>query len=221
MIEQVSGNADVPGDVVGVGSALPASLDPDGFRARSGLRERFILYVGRIDENKGCRQMFDFFRRYRQETGSALKLALIGRPVLPIPRDEAILHLGFLPDQEKWNALAACELLVMPSRYESLSMVTLEAWWARRPVLANAKCAVLRGQCLRSNGGLYYSSYDEWAEALGLLEREPQLRQALGENGRRYFDSHYAWDVVEKKYLDLIARVRGAPASSSAGRLDG
>ena len=116
------------------------------------------------------------------------------------------MPLGFLPDQDKWNALAAADLLVMPSRYESLSMVTLEAWWAERPVLANARCEVLRGQCQRSRAGLYYSTYEEFRETLALLESDDALRHALGSSGRRYFDAHYAWDVIERKYLQLLAR---------------
>jgi glycosyltransferase involved in cell wall biosynthesis len=216
MIRRVSGNEAVPGDVVGVGSLLPSAQDPEGFRRRHGLDGPFALYVGRIDENKGCPQLFEYFRRYRAETGSALRLALIGKPVVPIPQDAGLVHLGFLPDQEKWDALAACQLLVMPSRFESLSMVTLEAWWARRPVLANAKCDVLRGQCQRSNAGLYYSGYDEFRETLALLESDPALRAALGGNGRRYFDAHYTWEIVERKYLDLLERVREEDAASAA-----
>ena len=212
MIQRASGNAAVPGDVVGVGSSLPGALDPGEFRRRHRLDGRFLLYVGRIDENKGCRQLFDFFRRYVGETGSAMKLVLIGQEILQVPRDPAIISVGFLSEQEKWDGLAAADLLVIPSRFESLSMVTLEAWWAERPVLANAKCEVLRGQCLRSNAGLYYSSYDEFREALLMLERDAALRQALGKNGRRYFDAHYAWPVIERKYLDLIARASTAPA---------
>jgi glycosyltransferase involved in cell wall biosynthesis len=213
MIEAASGNRDVPGEVVGVGSALPDDLDPERFRKRHGVDGRFILYVGRIDQNKGCRVLFSFFRQYRETMGSPLKLVLVGQPILEIPRDSGIVPLGFLPDQDKWDALAAADLLVMPSRYESLSMVTLEAWWAERPVLANAKCEVLRGQCQRSNAGLYYSSYDEFREALALLERDEALRRALGKNGRHYFDAHYAWDVIERKYLDLFERVRTGRAA--------
>lgn len=207
MIERASGNACVPGDVVGVGSRLPTQpVDGAAFRRRHALDGRFALYVGRIDENKGCRQLFDFFRRYRAETGSTLTLALVGKPVIPIPPDPGIRHLGFLSDAEKWEALEACELLCMPSRYESLSMVTLEAWWAQRPVLANARCDVLRGQCQRSRAGLYYAHYDEFRETLQLLEGDAGLRRAMGANGRLYFDSHYAWDVIERKYLELLAR---------------
>ena len=57
-------------------------------------------------------------------------------------------------------------VLVMPSYYESLSMVALEAWALGKPVLANARCDVLLGQCLRSNAGLYYENAAEFAAAL-------------------------------------------------------
>ena len=53
---------------------------------------------------------------------------------------------GFLDDADKFDAIAASELLIMPSYFESLSMVALEAWALGRPVLANAKCDVLQGQ---------------------------------------------------------------------------
>jgi len=215
MIHRASGNQEVPGDVVGVGSALPQRTDPEGFWSRHGIEGPFALYVGRIDENKGCRQLFDFFGRYLRETGSSLRLVLIGKAVLPIPRDPAVLHLGFLPDQEKWDALAAADLLFMPSRLESLSMVTLEAWWAGRPVLLNGKCEVLRGQCRRSNAGLYYTSYDEFRETLSLLESAPAMRETMGRNGRRYFEENYAWDVIERKYLALLEAARG-PAGGRA-----
>ena len=54
----------------------------------------------------------------------------------------------------------------MPSPYESLSMVALEAWGLGRPVLASARCDVLVGQCVRSNAGLYYEDAREFVAAL-------------------------------------------------------
>jgi len=213
MIQALAGNEKVPSVVVGVGSEVPQNPQAHRFRQKHRIKGPYAVYVGRIDENKGCRELFGFFRRYRDETGSPWRLVLVGKPVLSIPPDPGILHLGFLPDQDKWDALAAADLLVIPSRFESLSMVTLEAWWAERPVLANARCEVLRGQCQRSNAGLYYSSYEEFREALVLLEGDPGLRSALGRNGRRFFEANYAWDVVERKYLALLARLRGEAAA--------
>jgi glycosyltransferase involved in cell wall biosynthesis len=98
----------------------------------------------------------------------------------------------------------AADVLVMPSFYESLSMVTLEAWALGRPVLANAKCEVLKGQCLRSNGGLYYENYGEFREALRLLLSDQRLRASLGANGLAYYNANYTWDIVEHKYLKIM-----------------
>jgi hypothetical protein len=95
----------------------------------------------------------------------------------------------------------------MPSYFESLSMVTLEAWAMGKPVLANGRCDVLRGQCIRSNGGLYYQNYQEFRETLDLIERNPSLAKALGDNGRAYYRKHYDWPVIERKYLDMLHRL--------------
>jgi glycosyltransferase involved in cell wall biosynthesis len=91
----------------------------------------------------------------------------------------------------------------MPSPYESLSLVLLEAWALGAPVLANGRCRVLRGQCLRSGGGLAYLGYEEFAAAAGLLLERPDLRAALGRQGRAYVEREYAWEGVLAK-LELV-----------------
>jgi glycosyltransferase involved in cell wall biosynthesis len=207
MINEVSGNHDVPGDVVGVGTEVPGRPSGEAFRRKHNLAGPYVLYLGRIDENKGCHKLFEYFLRFKRETGSEVKLVLAGSTVMQVPSDPDIHYLGFLGDVEKFDALDGAELLVMPSFYESLSMVVLEAWALGKPVLANALCDVLKGQCLRSNGGLYYETYPEFKEALSLLLSSPRLRAALGENGRRYFEANYAWDVIERKYLALLSRM--------------
>ena len=203
----------LPGEIVGVGSALPSSMDGPAFRKRHGIAGPFLLYVGRIDLNKGCPELFDHFLRYLKETGSKLSLVLIGRALLELPPDDSIKALGFLDDADKWNALAACMALAIPSKLESLSMATLEAFFAERPVVANAACAVLRGQCRRSGGGLYYSNYDEFREILATLERDAALRARMGRAGHAYFQKHYAWPVILEKYLRLISAAKQAKAA--------
>ena len=212
MLEAALGHT-LPGDIVGVGSALPSAMDGAGFRERHDILGPFLLYVGRIDLNKGCPELFDHFLRYRRDTGSSLKLVLIGRALLELPKDDSILGLGFLEDAEKWNALAACMALAIPSRLESLSMVTLEAFWAERPVVANANCAVLRGQCRRSGGGLYYTNYEEFRGILEILEGDAPLRVRMGQAGHAYFEQNYAWPVILEKYLRLIAAARRIKAA--------
>jgi len=95
----------------------------------------------------------------------------------------------------------------MPSYLESLSMVALEAWAMGKPVLANAKCDVLQGQCIRSNAGLFYANYAEFAEAMRAIDTTPSLQAALGSNGRAFFERHYSWPVLEKKYVDMLQQL--------------
>jgi glycosyltransferase involved in cell wall biosynthesis len=221
MIQAVSGNYEVPGVVVGVGSEVPSDPQADRFRQKHGFEGRFAIYVGRIDENKGCQELFDYFERYLSDSHSALSLVLVGQSLLPIPRHPRIRHLGFLDDRDKFDAMAAADLLLVPSYFESLSMVTLESWALGRPVLANGRCDVLRGQCMRSNAGLCYESYPEFRATLQSLEKSRRFRSALGANGRRYFREHYEWPVIERKYLGLFDRLGKEPPRSAMEPLPG
>lgn len=211
MIQAAAGNQNVPGVVVGVGSEVPAHTDAQRFRSSFNIHRPFALYIGRIDENKGCRELFEHFRRYAATFPRGLDLVLIGSAIIPVPDHPRIHHLGFLDDLDKFDALAASDLLIMPSYFESLSMVALEAWGMGKPVLANGRCDVLQGQCIRSGAGLYYETYEEFAEALYSLESNGPLHARLGRNGREYFLTNYAWDVIERKYLDMLDGLRRTP----------
>lgn len=221
MIQAVSGNEGVPGVVVGVGSDVPRNPQPGRFRQKHNLRGPFAIYVGRIDENKGCGELFHFFEQYLREGEGNLSLVLVGNSLLPIPEHPRIKHLGFLDDTDKFDAMAAADTLIMPSYFESLSMVALEAWALGRPVLANARCDVLKAQCIRSGGGLFYENYAEFAGALRALEQNRWLAAVLGRNGRRFFREHYDWPVIERKYLDMFERLKGEQAPSAMEPLPG
>ena len=211
LVHALSSNTHVPGVVVGIGSEIPAATDPERVRAAYGLTNPFIVYVGRIDANKGCADLFRHFLDYVDRSGRLLDLVLIGTAVLPIPAHPRIRHLGYVSDQDKFDVIAAADVLVMPSPYESLSMVALEAWALGKPVLASGKCDVLVGQCLRSNGGLYYNDAAEFSAALDTLLADSHTAAALGDHGRRYYEEHYAWPVIERKYLDMFEQLRSNP----------
>jgi glycosyltransferase involved in cell wall biosynthesis len=206
LVEDASGNRGLPSVVIGSGLKLPPADPAIDFRAKHGLTRPFLLYVGRIDKNKGCVTLFAYFRKFRQETGLDIDLVLAGRSVVPIPEDPHVRHLGFISEEEKVAALGQCALLVMPSPFESLSVITLEAWKLGVPVLANARCKVLMGQCLRSNGGLFYHGYAEFAEGLRLLLEQDGLARRLGEQGRAYVDREYAWETIDARMESLFER---------------
>jgi glycosyltransferase involved in cell wall biosynthesis len=221
LIHAAASNAHVPGVVVGIGSEIPGSVDSARAKARFGLTEPYVIYVGRIDANKGCGELFDFFIRYAAEHPTAPTLVLVGNPVLDIPSHPRIRHLGFLDDQDKFDAIAGAAALVMPSYYESLSMVALEAWALGTPVIANARCDVLLGQCLRSNAGLYYANTAEFGAVLDRVLGDATLAASLGRNGRQFYDRHYSWPVIERKYLDMFAWLSSNPPAHAMENLPG
>src|SRR5215203_1674911 len=221
MIHAAAKNEAVPGVVVGVGSDVPERADAARFRSKFKLDRPFAIYVGRIDENKGCKELFQHFRRYAATFPRGLHLVLVGSAIMPVPDHPRIHHLGFLDDRDKFDALAASDLLIMPSYFESLSMVALEAWALGKPVLANAHCDVLKGQCVRSNAGLYYENYEEFVEALYSLESNGPLNALLGRNGREFFTRNYSWPVIERKYLDMFAQLKKAEGGQAVEPLPG
>jgi glycosyltransferase involved in cell wall biosynthesis len=210
LIERVTANAGLPGDVVGTGLNRPAVVPVDEVASRLDLLGDYLIYVGRIEPEKGCAVMIDHFLRYQRETRANLTLALLGRSTMEIAENVHLQWLGVATEAEKLAAIARARALVMPSRHESLSMVVLESWMMGRPVLVNGDCEVLRGQVLRANGGLYYRRYEEFAAAVDTLRAEPDLADALGRQGQAYFEANYSWDVVLGKYEALLAKVKAA-----------
>jgi glycosyltransferase involved in cell wall biosynthesis len=190
---------------------FPSHLTSRGavFRRRHRLHGPIVLYGGRIDPGKGCEELIHYFSEYVKEGGDAT-LTLMGAKLMSLPEEPFIKFAGRLSDRERLQALEAATVVVVPSPYESLSLLALEAMSVGTPVLVNARSAVLVEHCVRSNGGLYYADRDEFVECLGLLLTNERLRQALGRNGREYVRRNYRWDVVLAKYERLFAKLRGA-----------
>ncbi len=204
IINRISGNDKVFGDIVGVGSEIPNDFNPERFKNKYNIKNSYFLYIGRLDENKGVPQLFDYFLRLVEGQEIDMDLVLIGKEKIKIPNHKKIIHLGFLPNKDKFDALKGAEFLIIPSQYESLSMVSLEAWAIGKPVVANGKTEVLKGQCIRSNAGLWYENYDEFKEVIKLLDNNKYLVKELGRNGIDFFHKNYSWDVIKEKYKRII-----------------
>ena len=197
--------------LVGVGVDEPPESDPSRFRAESGVGDRpYAIYVGRLDPSKGVLDLVEHHRRYREAADKPLDLVLIGGGEIDLP-DEPWLHvLGFVSEQQKHDAVAGAEVVVLPSPYESLSLVQLEAWMHGRPTLANAESPVLAGQSSRGSGGLWYENASEYAVMLDFLGRSRPLGDAIGRQGRRYVRSAFTWRSVRDRWLDALAEVGGS-----------
>jgi len=203
LIEEKITEACLISDIGGVGIEVPAKTDGDSFSRKYHL-ENYMIYVGRIDVGKNCHILFDYFQRYKHRNPNNLKLVLMGRNEIAVPQNDDIVNLGFVSDKDKFAGIAEADFLILPSEFESLSMVILEAFAMEVPVLVNGVCNVLRSHCLKSNGGLYYKNYEEFEGCVNYMLNHPAECKAMGMNGSVYVAENYKWSVIVDKLGKLI-----------------
>ena len=197
----------IESDIVGLGVDVNENAQDIDLEKTFGIKDDYVVYIGRIDESKGCKEMFEYFLEYKKAYGSNLKLVLAGKSAMEIPRNKDIVTLGFVSEDEKVNLIRKSKLLILPSKFESLSLSTLEAMYLKVPVLLNGKCEVLKQHAILSNGGLYYENKWEFIETLDYLIKNFEITERMGENGRRYVDKYYKWDAIIKKLKEAIKYV--------------
>ncbi len=170
----------------------------------------YLLYSGRIDPNKGCGELFDYFLQFKEEHPSNLRLVLTGKDDIAIPDHPDIDFRGFVSEEEKFALMAGASVYMMPSAKESFSIVTLEAMAQKAPVLASGASEVIVDHIRRSEGGKIYDEYSGFASALAELMRDANLRREMGERGREYVLTNFTEEIIKR---DLIAAVEACVAA--------
>lgn len=198
--ERIWGRGD--GDVLGMAVERTALAEPEA-------RDRpYLLYCGRIEAGKGCDEMLQAFER--MPSRGRVSLVLTGADHLGLPDSPDIEYLGFVDEERKRALMAGAAAFVMPSRYESFSIVTLEAMAQRAPVLVNGASEVLRDHVRSSGGGICYDSPTEMAARMELLlALAPDARARMGEAGRAYVIDHYREEIVRDGLLGRVEAVTG------------
>jgi glycosyltransferase involved in cell wall biosynthesis len=191
-----------PSAIIGSGLDPAPSADLSSLTSL-GIRDPFVLYLGRIDPNKGCETLIRHYLRY-VEAGGTVPLVMAGPSSMDIPQHPLIRTLGFVSEPVREALLRGARALIMPSPYESLSMVLLEAWNHGRPALVNARCKVLRGQVTRADGGLYYANAIEFAAGLDYLLTHDATADAMGRQGLAYVEREYRWPTVIDKIETVL-----------------
>jgi glycosyltransferase involved in cell wall biosynthesis len=192
---------DLPGRVVSM--AIEANV-----REPQWAPVPYLLYSGRVDPNKGCLQLFDYFITFKNTHPSNLRLIITGKDDIPVPKHKDIEFRGFVSDEEKFRLMSGAMLFMSPSPNESFSIVTLEAMAQSTPVLANNASTVLAEHIKDSGAGRVYSDYQSFTAALTELSTNDDLVAHLGQRGRDYVLSRYQPDIVRKS---LIAAIESVP----------
>ncbi len=185
------------------GRVVAMSLDTDS-REPARLENPYLIYCGRVDPNKGCIEMFNYFIEYKRQNPSNLRLLITGKDDMPVPPHPDIDFRGFVDDEEKLSLMAGAKMFVMPSGNESFSIVTLEAMVQRAPVLASGVSDVLVDHVNESGAGRIYEDYGTFSTALNDLLSDDGKLAAMGELGRNYVLSRFTRERVRDALLEAV-----------------
>lgn len=121
---------------------LPFWVEPPDGPAPPPVRSGEILYVGRLDMDKGLEPLFVAFGAVRQSHPGARLVVCGGGDIEGVRRaaegKAGIEIRGYVSRAELDAAIAECEALVLPSLHEGYPLTLLEACGRGRPVIASA-----------------------------------------------------------------------------------
>jgi glycosyltransferase involved in cell wall biosynthesis len=126
-----------------------------------------------------------------------------------------VRFLGPKTRAETLKIIEQSDSLVHPSLHESGGLVCLEALAARRPVIClewgGPAIQVAEGTGVRVMVRDVEQVISDLSDAMQQLGRDPALRQAMGEAGRRHVETHYMWSRKVDHYRSIYAKILNEP----------
>ncbi len=202
-------NQHIMHDVMGVGIDVPNNINEDKFRSKYNIKDDYIIYIGRIDIGKNCDSMFKYFVDYKNRNKTTdLKLVLMGKEIIEIPKHPDIISLGFVSEEDKFNGIAGAKALILPSKFESLSISVLEAMSVSVPVIVNGACEVLKAHCIKSKAGLFFNNFYEFEGILNYIFKYDGIYNQMKINSKKYITENYQWNIIVNKFINIIDQIK-------------
>ena len=189
---------------------------PDGKNFRLAypyVSERFVIFAGRLATNKGIPTLIEAI----SIGGDKVDLVLmgadmgIGKDLDKLALDQGVqMHrLGHVDDKIYRSALAAADVLVLPSEYEAFGIVLLEAAAAKTAVVGTKVGGIPEAMADGENGLLVeYGEAAALSESIFSILEDDLFRKKLSSNGRN-FAKKFSWskiiDLIENEYSSLLA----------------
>ncbi|MEU0224637.1 glycosyltransferase family 4 protein [Streptomyces sp. NPDC006284] len=201
--------------IIGQGPHLPGTPDPDRFRREHGIDGPMVLFLGRKMRSKGYVTLLEATRLIWEDHPDT-SFVFMG------PRwdddctqrfaeyaDPRVIEIDLADEDTKHSALAACELVCVPSTVDLFPLVYVEAWACRKPVVASTFLGSGEVVTHGRDGLLARPAAGPVAEAVGRLLARPSERRAMGRHGHDRVRRELGWDAVADRvhtvYRTLIA----------------
>ena len=190
-------------DVMSVGIETVDDQKNSELIKKFNIKGKYIIYVGRIDAAKGCNELLKFYTKFTSQNTDLITLVLAGKNMIEEGVHKNIIYVGFVSDEEKEQLMKYAEALIIPSKYESLSLVVLESFACKVPVIANGECQVLKEHLVKSNGGWTYTNENEFFDVLKkVIVGTENVQKGL--NGYQYVTNNYSWQKAISVFDDAI-----------------
>jgi glycosyltransferase involved in cell wall biosynthesis len=215
--------ATVPGAFRSKVRVLPFGIDTTAFESAPLPSTATVLFVGRLDAEKGVRELVEAFADVTARIGKA-RLVIVGdgpeRTWIEERRHASGLNgslelLGALPHPRIADVLNEASLLCLPSRGEPFGMVALEAMASGRAVVAydvgGPRYLIDHGR-----GGYLVrpDDRDGLADSLVQLLGDRRRLEEMGRYNRRKVEAELSWERVLDALEEIYAAALGRPSSA-------
>jgi glycosyltransferase involved in cell wall biosynthesis len=218
---------DNPVAIVPNGVELPASTDPSAFfhEYPQLAGKRIVLFLARLHFKKGLDLLCQAWKNADRPGDVQLVLAgpdfegteaRVKSLIKDLDITSSVTFTGMLKGERKWNALAAAEVFVLPSRSEGLSVSVLEALGMGVPAIVSSQCNVPEVQT-RECGWMIEPDTNELTAALNqYFESSAGNRFMMGMNGRRVIEEKYSWHIVGRQMSAVYEWLAGGGSAPEA-----
>ena len=193
-------------------------LDNDNgvfFRKKYNIDARpLILFIGRIDPIKGPDLLLRAFAKVSKDF-TDYQLIIAGNEIgfLKTLKLEAkqlnlnskVTFLGPIIGKDKISAYHSAKLFVIPSRFDSMTIVALEAAASGAPILITSESDFK--ELAKTSSGIEVSANEHEIEQ-GIrhaLSNKVDLKK-LGNNARNLAIRNYDWDIIANKFINLFSK---------------
>jgi glycosyltransferase involved in cell wall biosynthesis len=200
--------------VTGAGPVLTPQANPKRFIEKYSINGPFVLFLGQHYPYKGYRHILGAAKLVWNKIAD-IHFVFIGPSVGPSEKDFAafpdqrIHRLGSVELQEKTDALAACELLCVPSTQESFGIVYTEAWSYCKPVIGSNIPAVAEVIQDGVDGYLVKQDPAEIADRICEIMYNPSRAHAMGIAGKLKVQERYNWQRIAELTEQIYQKVLG------------
>ena len=200
-----------------VSERFKREVDAESIKSRFNLSssDPMILFIGRLTRQKGPDLLIGAMPKILKNNPLA-KLVIVGEGALSkrlklmvkkLDLKDSVRFLGYLPQDDYLDLLNSCDLVCIPSRNEPFGLVLLEAWSAKKPVVATDVGGLSENIENLKNGVKVNPSSDSISEGINYLLNDPSKRKKIGEEAYKMVETGFSWEVVAKATLKSYEKI--------------